>query len=65
MRLDVDGEEFHLDIFFFCLKLRLHVEIELKATALKPEYAGKVDFYLSADDDLKRRSNDKPSSSSD
>ena len=35
--------------------------VDLKATAFKPEYAGKMNFYLSAVDDLLRHPDDKPS----
>lgn len=35
--------------------------IELKGAAFKPEYAGKINFYLSAVDDLIKRPNDNPS----
>jgi YhcG PDDEXK nuclease domain len=37
------------------------VIIDLKMTAFKPEYAGKMNFYLAATDDLLRHPDDKPS----
>jgi hypothetical protein len=37
------------------------VVVDLKTTAFKPEYAGKMNFYLSAVDDLLRHHDDKPS----
>ena len=43
------------------LKLRCFVVIELKMGAFKPEYAGKMNFYLAAVDDLLRHADDKPS----
>jgi hypothetical protein len=46
---------------FYHLKLRCYVVIELKATAFQPEYAGKMNFYLSAVDDLLRHPDDRPS----
>ena len=61
MRLEVGGEDFYLDLLFYHLKLRCYVVIDLKATAFKPEYAGKMNFYLSAVDDLLRHPDDKPS----
>jgi predicted nuclease of restriction endonuclease-like (RecB) superfamily len=61
VRLDVGGEDFYLDLLFYHLKLRCYVVIDLKATAFKPEYAGKMNFYLSAVDDLLRHPDDKPS----
>ena len=61
MRLDVGGEDFYVDLLFYHLKLRCYVVIDLKATAFKPEHAGKMNFYLSAVDDLMRHPDDKPS----
>ncbi|AGA27880.1 PDDEXK nuclease domain-containing protein [Singulisphaera acidiphila] len=60
-RLEVGGEDFVIDLLFYHLKLRCYVVLELKAGAFKPEYAGKMNFYLSAVDDLLRHSDDKPS----
>ncbi|MCP4216137.1 MAG: DUF1016 domain-containing protein [bacterium] len=43
------------------MKLRCYVVIELKGGKFKPEYAGKLNFYLSAVDDLLKDENDNPS----
>jgi predicted nuclease of restriction endonuclease-like (RecB) superfamily len=59
VRLDVGGEDFYVDLLFYHLKLRCYVVIDLKTTAFKPEYAGKMNFYLSAVDDLLRHPDDK------
>ncbi len=59
--LEVGGEDFFVDLLFYHLQLRCYVVIELKTTAFKPEYAGKMNFYLSAVDDLLRHPDDKPS----
>lgn len=48
--IDVGGEDFFIDLLFYHLKLRCYVVLELKATAFKPEHAGKLNFYLSAVD---------------
>lgn len=61
VRLDVGGEDFYLDLLFYHLKLRCYVVIDLKATAFKPEHAGKMNFYLSAVDELLRHPDDEPS----
>lgn len=61
VHLEVAGEDFYLDLLFYHLKLRCYVVIELKATDFKPEYAGKMNFYLSAVDDLLRHPGDEPS----
>lgn len=60
VHLEVAGEDFYIDLLFYHLKLRCYVVIELKAGAFKPEYAGKLNFYCSAVDDLLRHENDNP-----
>jgi hypothetical protein len=59
--LEVGGEDFKIDLLFYHLKLRAYVVIDLKMGAFKPEYAGKMNFYLSAVDDMLRHPDDKPS----
>ena len=58
--LEVGGEDFRLDLLFYHLKLRCFVVIDLKMGAFKPEYAGKMNFCLSAVDDLLRHPSDQP-----
>ncbi len=59
--LEVGGEDFKLDLLFYHLKLRCFVIIDLKMGPFKPEYAGKMNFYLSAVDDLFRHPDDQRS----
>jgi predicted nuclease of restriction endonuclease-like (RecB) superfamily len=59
--LEVGGEDFKLDLLFYHLKLRCFVVIDLKMGPFKPEYAGKMNFYLAVADDLLRHQDDKPS----
>jgi len=59
--LDVSGEEYRIDLLFYHVRLHCYVVIELKNTKFKPEYAGKLNFYLSAVDDLLRHPPDNPS----
>lgn len=47
-RLEIDGDEFFLDLLFYHLKLRRYVVIDLKTTDFKPEFAGKMNFYVNA-----------------
>jgi len=61
VHLEVDDEDFYLDLLFYHLRLRCYVVIDLKARPFKPEHAGKMNFYLSAVDDLLRHPDDKPS----
>lgn len=59
--LDVGGEEFFIDLLFYHLNLRAYVVIDLKMQKFQPEFAGKMNFYLSAVDDLLRHPDDRPS----
>lgn len=61
VHLEVDGQDFYLDLLFYHLRLRCFVVIDLKARSFQPEFAGKMNFYLSAVDDLLRHPDDKPS----
>lgn len=58
--LQVGNEEYRIDLLFYHLKLRAFVVIDLKMTPFKPEYAGKMNFYLAAVDDLLRHPTDQP-----
>lgn len=60
-RLEISGNEYFIDLLFYHLDLRCYVVIELKAGRFKPEYAGKLNFYLSAVDSLLKRPDDNPS----
>ncbi len=59
--LDVGSRDFYIDLLFYHLKLRCYVAIDLKMSAFKPEYAGKMNFYLSVLDDRLRHPTDQPS----
>lgn len=59
--LEIGGEDFKLDLLFYHLKLRCYIVIDLKMGRFRPEYAGKMNFYLSAVDDMLRHPDDKPS----
>ena len=58
--LQVNGRDYFLDLLFYHARLKCYVVIELKAGAFKPEYVGKLNFYLSAVDDLLRTEGDQP-----
>jgi predicted nuclease of restriction endonuclease-like (RecB) superfamily len=58
--LDVGGQDYFLDLLFYHLRLRCFVVIELKIEDFKPEFAGKMNFYLSAVDDQLRHQSDGP-----
>ncbi|WP_350357565.1 PDDEXK nuclease domain-containing protein [Paraburkholderia fungorum] len=59
-RLEVGGDEFFVDLLFYHLKLRCYVVVELKATPFRPEYAGQLNFYLSAIDAQLKAASDQP-----
>jgi predicted nuclease of restriction endonuclease-like (RecB) superfamily len=59
--IKVGGEEFRIDLLFYHLRLRCFVALDLKLTQFQPEYSGKMNFYLSAIDDLLRHPDDQPS----
>ena len=59
--LEVDGEDFYLDLLFYHLHYRCYVVIDLKVESFKPEFAGKMNFYLSTVDEQMRHPDDKPS----
>jgi len=59
-KITVDNEDFFIDMLFYHLKLRCFIVVELKAALFKPEYAGKLNFYLSAVDELIKNEQDNP-----
>jgi hypothetical protein len=58
--LEVDGKEYRLDLLFYHIKLRCFIIIDLKTGEFLPEYSGKMNFYVSAVDDLLRHESDQP-----
>ena len=59
--LNVGGDDFYIDLLFYNLTLRCYVVIELKTGEFKPEYAGQLNFYLSAVDGILKKDADNPS----
>jgi len=59
--LEVSQQDFYLDLLFYHLKLRAYIVIELKRGAFKPEYVGKLNFYLSVVDNQVKTELDQPS----
>ena len=58
--LEVDGQDFFVDLLFYHLRLRCYVVVELKVGEFLPEHAGKMSFYLSAVDHHLRHADDQP-----
>lgn len=61
VHLEVGGQDYYLDLLFYHLRLRCFVVVDLKMEAFQPEFAGKMNFYLSAVDDQMRHRDDQPS----
>lgn len=59
--LNMGGDDFYIDLLFYNLNLRCYVVIELKTGEFKPEYAGQLNFYLSAVDGILKKEHDNPS----
>ncbi|MCW3095203.1 MAG: hypothetical protein JWL77_821 [Chthonomonadaceae bacterium] len=59
--VEFDDEDYFLDLLFYHVKLRCYIIIDLKSGKFKPEYAGKMNFYLAVVDDLLRQPQDSPS----
>ncbi len=59
-RLEIAGEEFFIDLLFYHIKLKCYIVIELKTTKFKPEYAGKLNFYITAVDKEIKSDDDNP-----
>jgi predicted nuclease of restriction endonuclease-like (RecB) superfamily len=58
--LEIDGQDFYINLLFYHIKLKCYVVVELKAVEFKAEYAGKMNLYLSAVDDLIKSDDENP-----
>lgn len=58
--MEVGETDYYMDLLFYHIKLKCYVVIELKNTKFIPEYAGKLNFYLSAVDSLLKTDSDNP-----
>jgi len=59
-KLEVADEEFYIDLLFYHVRLHCYVVVELKTGKFKPEYAGKLSFYVSAVDGILKSEYDNP-----
>lgn len=59
--LGVGGQDYYLDLLFYNTKLHCYVVIDLKIDEFKPEYVGKMQFYLAAVDEQLKSDRDDPS----
>ncbi len=58
-KLDISDKEFSIDLLFYHLKMRCYIVIDLKKGEFIPEFAGKMNFYCSAVDDMLRHPTDE------
>jgi predicted nuclease of restriction endonuclease-like (RecB) superfamily len=59
--IELEGEDYYIDLLFYHLELRCYIAIELKIGNFKPEYVGKMNFYLSLLDEKLKSEKDNPS----
>jgi len=60
-KIEISDNDYFMDLLFYHMELRCFIVIELKAGKFKPEFAGKLNFYLSAVDSQLKRQGDNPS----
>lgn len=60
-KIEISESDYYIDMLFYHLDLRCYIAIELKSGKFKPEYVGKLNFYLSAIDTQLRKPEDNPS----
>jgi predicted nuclease of restriction endonuclease-like (RecB) superfamily len=60
-KLEVDGDDFFIDLLLYHRRLKCLIAIELKTTDFIPEYAGKMQFYLALLDDKVKQKDENPS----
>ncbi len=58
--LVVGGKDYRIDLLFYHFRLHYFVVIDLKMVEFEPEFSGKMNFYVSAVDDLLRSPDDNP-----
>jgi predicted nuclease of restriction endonuclease-like (RecB) superfamily len=61
VKIEVSENDYYIDMLFYHLELRAYIVIELKSGKFKPEYLGKLNFYLSAVDSQLKKENDNQS----
>jgi len=59
-KIEIGENDHFLDMLFYHVELRCYIVIELKAGKFIPEFAGKLNYYLSAVDSQLRKSGDNP-----
>jgi predicted nuclease of restriction endonuclease-like (RecB) superfamily len=60
-KIEISENDYFIDMLFYHVELRCYIIIELKSGKFRPEYAGKLNFYLTAIDSQLRNTDDNPS----
>lgn len=60
-RLSIENEDYYIDLLFYHTRLHCYVVVELKADKFKPEFTGKLNFYVSAVDNMLKEEKDNQS----
>ncbi len=58
--ININGDDFYIDLLFYHLELRCYVVVELKASEFKPEYIGQLGFYVTAINETIKKECDAP-----
>lgn len=58
--LAIADNDYYIDLLFYHTRLKCYIVVELKNTKFIPEFAGKLNFYLSAVDSLIKQNDDNP-----
>jgi len=58
--IEVSGKEYRLDLLFYHVQLHCYIVIELKMGEFEPEFSGKMNFYVTAVDNLLKSDRDEP-----
>lgn len=57
-KISTDKVDYYIDMLFYHVELRCYIVVELKTVPFKPEFVGKLSFYITAVDDILRRDGD-------
>jgi len=60
VHVEVDGQDFYIDLLFYNYRLHRFLVVELKGGAFKPEHAGQLNFYVTLVDEHLKSADDKP-----
>lgn len=60
VHVEVDGQDFYIDLLFYNYRLHRFLVVELKAGDFKPEHAGQLNFYITLVDERIKSAEDKP-----